>query len=283
MITVETIREVREITDSWAKQGLTIGFVPTMGYLHAGHGSLIQRARRENDKVVVSIFVNPIQFGPNEDFERYPRDRERDREITEKAGADLVFAPSVEEMFPSPNKAFVDISELGEYLCGAKRPGHFRGVCTIVAKFFNIIRPDRAYFGEKDLQQLVIIERMVRDLSFDIEIVACPTVRDSDGLALSSRNSYLSVEERRAARVVPDSLNLARKALINGEKDPTVIKEIIAEKIATEPLAKVDYIEVVDAGLLKPISRIDGPVVVAIAVFIGSTRLIDHLAVEEGR
>ena len=283
MITVETIREVREITDSWAKQGLTIGFVPTMGYLHAGHGSLIERARRENDKVVVSIFVNPIQFGPNEDFERYPRDRERDREITEKAGADLVFAPSVEEMFPSPNKAFVDISELGEYLCGAKRPGHFRGVCTIVAKFFNIIRPDRAYFGEKDLQQLVIIERMVRDLSFDIEIVACPTVRDSDGLALSSRNSYLSAEERRAARVVPESLNLARKALINGEKDPTVIKEIIAEKIATEPLAKVDYIEVVDAGLLKPISRIDGPVVVAIAVFIGSTRLIDHLAVEEGR
>ena len=281
MITVETIGEVREITDSWAKQGLTIGFVPTMGYLHAGHGSLIQRARRENDKVVVSIFVNPIQFGPNEDFERYPRDRERDREITEKAGADLVFAPSVEEMFPSPNKAFVDISELGEYLCGARRPGHFRGVCTIVAKFFNIIRPDRAYFGEKDLQQLVIIERMVRDLSFDTEIVHCPTVRDSDGLALSSRNSYLSDVKRRAARVVPESLNLARKALINGEKDATVLKEIIAEKIATEPLAKVDYIEVVDAWLLKPIPRIDGPVVVAIAVFIGNTRLIDHLSVEE--
>lgn len=283
MITVETIAEVREITNSWAKQGLTIGFVPTMGYLHAGHGSLIQRARRENDKVVVSIFVNPIQFGPNEDYERYPRDRERDREITEKAGADLVFAPSVKEMFPSPNKAFIDISELGEYLCGAKRPGHFRGVCTIVAKFFNIIRPDRAYFGEKDLQQLVIIERMVRDLSFDTEIVPCPTVRDRDGLALSSRNSYLSAGERRAARVVPESLNLARKALNSGEKDATVINRIISEKIAAEPLAKVDYIQVVDASLLKPIPRVDRPAVVAIAVFIGNTRLIDHLAVEEGR
>lgn len=282
MIIVETIAEVRKITDSWAKQGLTIGFVPTMGYLHAGHSSLIQRARRENDKVVVSIFVNPIQFGPNEDFERYPRDLEHDRKITEKAGADLVFAPSVAEMFPSPNKAFVDISELGDYLCGAKRPGHFRGVCTIVAKFFNIIRPDRAYFGEKDLQQLMIIERMVRDLSFDIEIVPCPTVRDSDGLALSSRNSYLSEVERRAARVVPESLNLVRKAINGGEKDAAVIKRIISEKIAAEPLAKVDYIEVVDASLLKPIPRIDRPAVVAIAVFIGSTRLIDHLTVEEG-
>lgn len=280
---METIAEVRKITDSWAKQGLTIGFVPTMGYLHAGHGSLIQRARRENDKVVVSIFVNPIQFGPNEDFERYPRDLEHDREITEKAGADLVFAPSVAEMFPSPNKAFVDISELGVYLCGAKRPGHFRGVCTIVAKFFNIIRPNRAYFGEKDLQQLVIIERMVRDLSFDIEIVPCPTVRDSDGLALSSRNSYLSEVERRAARVVPESLDLARKAINSGEKDADVIKRIIAEKIGAEPLAKVDYIQVVDASFLKPIPRIDRPAVVAIAVFIGGTRLIDHLTVEEGR
>ena len=280
---METIAEVRKITDSWAKQGLTIGFVPTMGYLHAGHGSLIQRARRENDKVVVSIFVNPIQFGPNEDFERYPRDLEHDREITEQAGADFVFTPSVAEMFPSPNKAFVDISGLGEYLCGAKRPGHFRGVCTIVAKFFNIIRPNRAYFGEKDLQQLVIIERMVRDLSFGIEIVPCPTVRDSDGLALSSRNSYLSEVERRAARIVPESLSLARKAINSGEKDAAVIKRIIAEKIGAEPLAKVDYIEVVDASLLKPIPRIDRPAVVAIAVFIGNTRLIDHLTVEEGR
>lgn len=282
MISIATIREVRKVTESWKQQGLTVGFVPTMGYLHNGHASLIQKARKENDKVVVSIFVNPIQFGPNEDFEMYPRDLEHDREICERAGADLIFAPSVAEMFPSRNLAFVDISELGEYLCGAKRPGHFRGVCTIVSKLFNIIRPDRAYFGEKDFQQLAIIQRMTQDLSFNTQIVPCPTVRDTDGLALSSRNFYLSDTERKAAQVVPESLNLAREAVAGGEKDAAVIKDIIFKKIETEPLAKIDYIEVVDISLLKPISWIDRPAVVNVAIFIGATRLIDHFSVEEG-
>lgn len=276
MISVASIREVRKVTESWKRQGFSIGFVPTMGCLHAGHASLIRKARSENDKVVVSIFVNPIQFGPNEDYERYPRRPKQDMEVCEKAGADLVFAPSVTEMFPTANLAFVDIQELGNNLCGAKRPGHFRGVCTIVSKFFNIVTPDRAYFGEKDLQQLMIIKRMVEDLSFNVQIVPCPTVRDEDGLALSSRNSYLSETERRAARVIPESLRLAREAFIKGEKNAAVIKKIIADKITTEPLAAIGYVEVVDAALLKPISRIDRPSVAAVAVFFGSTRLIDH-------
>lgn len=282
MTTIESIREVREMTESWRKQGLSIGFVPTMGYLHDGHASLINKARRENDKVVVSIFVNPTQFGPNEDFEKYPKNLERDREICETAGVDLVFTPSVAEMFPLKNLAFVDISELGEGLCGAKRPGHFRGVCTIVSKLFNIIKPDRAYFGEKDGQQLAIIRRMTEDLSFNIQIVPSPTVRDRDGLALSSRNAYLSEEERRAARVIPDCLNMAHEALTDGVRDAAVIKNIISGKISAEPLASIDYIEVVDASLLKPIDRIDKPVIVAVAVFIGATRLIDNFTFKEG-
>lgn len=276
MIVRETISEVRKLTESWRKQGLSIGLIPTMGYLHDGHVSLINKARQENDKVVVSVFVNPTQFGPNEDFEKYPKNLERDQEICEAAGTDLLLTPSVPEMYPSKNLAFVDISELDEGLCGAKRPGHFRGVCTIVSKFFNIVNPDRAYFGEKDAQQLAIIKRMTKDLSYNIQIVSCPTVRERDGLALSSRNSYLSEEERRAARVVPESLNLAREVIVGGEKDAGVIKDLISEKIKAEPLASVDYIEVVDASLLKPLVRINQPVIVAIAVFIGRTRLIDN-------
>ena len=282
MITKASIREVRAVTGAWKKQGLSIGFVPTMGYLHDGHSSLINRARRENDKVVVSIFVNPTQFGPNEDFEKYPKNLERDREICERSGTDLIFAPSAAEMYPLKNLIFVDVSELGEGLCGAKRPGHFRGVCTVVAKLFNIVSPDRAYFGEKDAQQLAIIRRMTEDLNFKIQIIPCPTVRDRDGLALSSRNSYLSEEGRRAARVIPESLNLARQVLVKGEKDANVIKAIISEKIGTEPLASIDYIEVVDAALLKPIVQIDRPALVAVAVLIGSTRLIDNFTFKEG-
>ncbi len=282
MITADSILKVRALTQSWKKQELSIGFVPTMGYLHDGHSSLVNRARRENDKVVVSIFVNPTQFGPNEDFEKYPKNLAGDRESCERAGVDLLFAPSVTEMYPSPNFAFVDITDLDEDLCGAKRPGHFQGVCTIVAKLFNIVMPDRAYFGEKDGQQLAIIDRMTKDLSYGIQIVPCPTVRDRDGLALSSRNSYLSKEERRAARVIPESLELARKALNNGATDASTIKGIISEKIQTEPLAAIDYIEVVDSSLLKPITRIDKPVLVAVAVFIGATRLIDNFSFKVG-
>ncbi len=282
MITTETIREVREWTKSWTRQGLSIGFVPTMGYLHDGHASLIHQARRENDKVVVSIFVNPIQFGPNEDFEKYPKNLDRDKDICEIAGVDLLFVPSVSEMFPSKNLAFVDILELGDGLCGAKRPGHFRGVCTIVAKLFNIVIPDRAYFGEKDAQQLAIIERMTKDLCFNIQIVSSATVRDRDGLALSSRNAYLSQRERDAAGVIPESLNLARKAVLDGEKDALIIKDMIFKKVTAEPLARIDYIEVVDAALLKPVPQISQLVIVAVAVFIGTTRLIDNFTVKDG-
>lgn len=280
MVTLEIIREVRELMEFWKKEGFSIGFVPTMGYLHEGHVSLINKARQENDKVVVSIFVNPIQFGPNEDFERYPKDLTRDREICATAGVDLVFAPSAAEMYPSKNLAFVDITELGEFLCGAKRPGHFRGVCTIVSKLFNIVAPDRAYFGEKDRQQLAIIERMTKDLNYNIRIVPCPTVRESDGLALSSRNAYLTKEERSAARVIPESLNSAYQAIANGESDVAIIKDIISKKIEAEPLARVDYIEVVDASFFKPVTLINQPVIVAVAVFIGSTRLIDNFIFE---
>lgn len=276
MFTLETIQEVRQLTESWRKGGFSIGFVPTMGYLHEGHVSLINKARQENDKVVVSIFVNPTQFGPNEDFDKYPKNPERDREICEGAGADLVFAPSVAEMYPSKNLTFVDITELGEGLCGAKRPGHFRGVCTVVSKLFNIVTPDRAYFGEKDRQQLIIIERMVKDLNYNIQIVPCPTVREEDGLAMSSRNAYLSEEERRAARVIPESLNLAYQTIAGGERNATVIKDLINKKIKAEPLAEIDYIEVVDASRLKPVTLINPPVVVAVAVYIGATRLIDN-------
>jgi pantoate--beta-alanine ligase len=244
--------------------------------LHDGHVSLINKARQENDKVVVSVFVNPTQFGPNEDFDKYPKNPERDREICEEAGVDLVFAPSVAEMYPSMNLALVDITELGEGLCGAKRPGHFRGVCTVVSKLFNIVTPDRAYFGEKDRQQLIIIERMVKDLNYNIQIVPCPTVREEDGLAMSSRNAYLSEEERRAARVIPESLNLAYQTIAGGERKAAVIKDLINKKIKAEPLAEIDYIEVVDGSRLKPVTFINPPVVVAVAVYIGATRLIDN-------
>jgi pantoate--beta-alanine ligase len=276
VVALETIQEVRELTESWRKGDFSIGLVPTMGFLHEGHVSLINKARQENDKVVVSVFVNPTQFGPNEDYDKYPKNQERDREICERAGVDLVFAPSVTEMYPSNNLAFVDITELGEELCGAKRPGHFRGVCTIVSKLFNIITPDRAYFGEKDRQQLIIIERMVKDLNYNIQIVPCPTVREEDGLAMSSRNAYLSEEERRAARVIPESLNLAYQTIAGGERKAAVIKDLINKKIKAEPLAEIDYIEVVDGSRLKPVTFINPPVVVAVAVYIGATRLIDN-------
>jgi len=281
MIVAERIKETREIIGSWRKQGLSVGFVPTMGYLHEGHRALINRARQENDRVVVSLFVNPTQFGPNEDYEKYPRDFERDREICEKAGVDLLFAPSVAEMYPSRNLAFVDIAELGEGLCGAKRPCHFRGVCTVVTKLFNIVLPDRAYFGEKDAQQLAIIRRMTEDLNFNTRIVACPTVRDADGLALSSRNAYLSEVERKAALVIPQSLQAARQAMDGGERDAARIIGMIREMIAKEPLAAIDYIEVVDGETLKPVSRVEGPVLVAVAVFVSKTRLIDNFWYKE--
>jgi pantoate--beta-alanine ligase len=273
---VHTVKDVRDIVRQWKKEGLSVGFVPTMGYLHEGHAYLVESAAKENDKVVVSIFVNPIQFGPSEDFEKYPRDLERDSEIVEEAGGHLIFNPSKEEMYVEDFSTFVDMSGLTEGLCGAKRPGHFRGVCTVVAKLFNIVLPDKAYFGEKDAQQLAVIKRMVRDLDMPLEVVPCKIIREEDGLAKSSRNTYLNPEERKASLVLSRSLTQAKAAVSQGERNVEKVKEIILKELASEPLAKIDYVDVVDSLSLKEIEIIKNEILVAIAVFIGKTRLIDN-------
>ena len=280
MIISGSVQETRKVIGNWKKRGFSVGLVPTMGYLHSGHISLIERARKENDMVVVSIFVNPIQFGPNEDLDKYPRDMAHDREVCEKAGAELIFAPEPSEMYPSENLVFVDIKELGNGLCGAKRPGHFRGVCTVVSKLFNIVLPDRAYFGEKDAQQLAIIRRMVKDLNFGTEIVSCPIVREPDGLAMSSRNLYLSPEERKAALSLSRSLSAAKELMRKGEKDSVKIREAIVAGISSEPLVKIDYAEIVDSADLSPVEKIEKPVLAAAAVYFGKTRLIDNFTFE---
>lgn len=281
MVNIERIVETRQIIKAWKNQNLTIGFVPTMGYLHNGHKSLIEKAKLENEKVVVSIFVNPMQFGPNEDYEKYPRDMEHDLQICADAGADLVFAPSADEMYTSKNLVYIDMDKLGEGLCGKTRPNHFRGVCTVVAKLFNIVTPDKAYFGQKDAQQLAILKKMVQDLNFDIEMVACPIIRELNGLALSSRNSYLSLEERSAALVISKSLEQAKRLLANGERNADIIKKTITELIEDEPLARIDYVDVVDMNLLESVCEINAPVLIAEAVYIGKTRLIDNFTFEE--
>lgn len=276
---VETMKEVREQVKEWKKQGLSVGLVPTMGYLHEGHKSLIDRAVAENDKVVVSVFVNPMQFGPTEDLESYPRDMERDVALCENVGAALVFHPEPSEMYEDDFSSFVDMNTLTGGLCGKTRPIHFRGVCTVVAKLFNIVTPDRAYFGQKDAQQLAVIRHMVSDLSFGIEIVGCPIIREKDGLAKSSRNTYLSAEERNAALILSQSLKEGKALVEAGEKDAAKIKKVITDKINTEPLAKIDYVEVVDWKTLEPVSTIDAPILTAIAVYIGKTRLIDNFII----
>lgn len=273
---VETIKEVREQVRAWRKEGLTVGLVPTMGYLHEGHKSLIDRAVAENDRVVVSVFVNPMQFGPSEDLESYPRDMERDAALCEQAGAALIFHPQPEEMYPEDFSSYVDMNTLTGGLCGKSRPIHFRGVCTVVAKLFHIVEPDKAYFGQKDAQQLAVIRHMVNDLSFGIEIVGCPIIREEDGLAKSSRNTYLSQEERKAALILSQSLKEGKKCVEKGEKSGANLKKLIADKIQTEPLAKIDYVEVVNWNTLEPVEQIEKPVLVAIAVYIGKTRLIDN-------
>ena len=274
-----TIKEVREQVREWRKQGLSVGLVPTMGYLHEGHKSLIERAVTENDKVVVSVFVNPMQFGPTEDLESYPRDMDRDAALCENAGADLIFHPEPSEMYEDDFSSFVDMNTLTGGLCGKTRPIHFRGVCTVVAKLFNIVTPDRAYFGQKDAQQLAVIRHMVSDLSYGIEIVGCPIIREEDGLAKSSRNTYLNEEERKAALILSKSLKEGKKLVEAGEKDASVIKKVITYKINTEPLAKIDYVEVVDWKTLEPVETIEAPILTAIAVYIGKTRLIDNFII----
>lgn len=270
------IEETRKQVKEWKAQGLRVALVPTMGYLHEGHKSLIERARKENDKVVVSIFVNPMQFGPNEDLEAYPRDLDRDSRICEEGGVDWIFHPEVEEMYGPDFCGYVDMHTLPEKLCGVSRPVHFRGVQTVVSKLFHIIPADCAYFGQKDAQQLAIIRRMVMDLNFDIEIIGCPIIREEDGLAKSSRNTYLSEEERKQAVILNQSLEEAMKAIEEGEKDAVKVKEIIVDKLNTCPLARIDYVEVVSFDTIQPIEKMEGAVLIAIAVYIGTTRLIDN-------
>jgi pantoate--beta-alanine ligase len=277
---VHTVKGVRQIVKSWRKEGLNIGFVPTMGYLHEGHQSLIKRAVEENDRVVVSIFVNPMQFGPSEDLESYPRDLEHDAALCEQTGAQLIFHPDASEMYMTDFSSFVDMKGLTQGLCGKSRPDHFRGVCTVVNKLFNIVGADRAYFGQKDAQQLAVIRRMVRDLNMDIEIVGCPIIREEDGLAKSSRNTYLSAEERKAALILNKSLTIGKKLLENGERDAKIIMSRIIDNISTEPLAKIDYVDVVDALSLEKVDKIERSILVAIAVYIGKTRLIDNFSFE---
>ena len=278
---VKKIDEVRKLVKEWKSQGLTIGFVPTMGALHEGHESLIKRAVKENDKVIVSVFVNPTQFGPNEDYDSYPRNIEKDLQVCEKAGASAVFNPEPSEMYFDNRSTKVSVSGLPDVLCGARRPGHFNGVCLVITKFFNIVKPDRAYFGQKDAQQVAVLKRMVRDLSFDVEIVPCPIVREKDGLAKSSRNTYLSDEERKAALVLSRSLKLAKDALDNGERNADKLKEIMTNEINKEPLAKIDYVEIVDSEDLTSISgTIEHNILVPMAVYIGKTRLIDNFSYE---
>ncbi|QOX63722.1 pantoate--beta-alanine ligase [Anoxybacterium hadale] len=273
---VKTIQEVREQVRTWRTEGLTVGFVPTMGYLHEGHQSLILRADGENDRVVVSIFINPLQFGEKEDIESYPVDLERDREICASAGADLIFHPDSQEMYGRDFCSFVDMDGLTETLCGKSRPGHFRGVCTVVMKLFNIVKPDRAYFGQKDAQQIAVIQRMVRDLNLDLQIVPCETVREADGLAKSSRNVRLNPEERKASNILHEALLLAEKSLDAGVRASDEIERAIRDTIQGEKLARLDYAEIVDLQTLKPVEVIRAPALVAAAVYIGNTRLIDN-------
>lgn len=274
-----TVKEVREQVKAWRKEGLSVGLVPTMGYLHEGHASLIKKAVEDNDRVVTSIFVNPTQFAPTEDLEAYPRDMEKDSKLCETLGVDLIFHPEPEEMYAPDFCTWVDMDVLSKTLCGKSRPIHFRGVCTVVSKLFNIVTPDRAYFGQKDAQQLAIIRRMVRDLNMDIEIVGCPIVREEDGLAKSSRNTYLNEEERKAALILSQSIFLGQKMVQEGETDAAKIKAAMVEKIQSEPLARIDYVEIVDGLSMQPVDTVQSPILAAIAVYIGKTRLIDNFIV----
>ena len=273
---ITTIENIRSIVNHWKDKGYSIGFVPTMGYLHDGHAALIDQARKDNDKVIVSIFVNPTQFGENEDLNSYPRDINRDKSLCEAHKADIIFSPTSNEMYHD-RKAFVNIVELSDTLCGISRPIHFKGVCTVVTKLFNIIQPTNAYFGEKDAQQLAIIRKMVYDLNFPVNIIGVPIVRESDGLAKSSRNTYLSKEERKAATILYKAIQMGKQTIKHGASADSIINTM-TEIINTEPLAKIDYVSVVDANTMQPVHEITSPVLVAMAVYIGSTRLIDNFS-----
>ena len=271
-----TVEEAKQITRAWKRNGETIGLVPTMGYLHEGHASLIERARKENDRVVVSVFLNPTQFAPNEDLESYPRDFDRDCALCEKIGADLVFHPEPEEMYHDPH-AFVNIDLLSSTMDGAARPIHFRGVCTVVSKLFNIMQPDNAYFGQKDAQQLAIVKKMAADLNFDVKMNGCPIVREADGLAKSSRNTYLSAEERAAAPILFKAVQKGQEIIKPGMRAAD-LEAAMKDVLASEPLANTEYVTAVDALTMQPVETIDRDVLVAMAVRIGATRLIDNFS-----
>ena len=281
MYVVKTIAEVRAHVAAWRKQGKTVGLVTTMGYLHEGHQSLIKKSVEENNRTVVTIFVNPMQFGPTEDLESYPRDIDHDAKLVEAHGGDLIFNPEPEEMYHDGFSSFVDMTVLTQELCGLSRPVHFRGVCTVVSKLFNIVKPDRAYFGKKDAQQLAVIRHMVDDLNMDIEIIGCPIIRESDGLAKSSRNTYLSSDERKAALVLSKAVSLGTDMVRKGEKNCSVIIAEMKKLIEAEPLAKIDYVKIVDCATMQQITSLDRPALCAMAVFIGKTRLIDNFFTED--
>ncbi len=278
---IEHIIEMQDISLLLKKENKTIGFVPTMGALHEGHLSLVRKAKEDNDIVVVSIFVNPIQFGPNEDFKKYPRTFDKDKELLQKENVDYIFFPSMKEMYPQGFETYVNLKSLPNHLCGLSRPGHFEGVATVVAKLFNIVMPDNSYFGQKDYQQAKIIERMTKDLNMRIKIHTLPIVREKDGLAMSSRNSYLSTEERKKALSLYNSLLLAKNLIEKGEKDPQKIKKEMENKIKEiAPDAKIDYISIVNPETLEDVEKINDNIVIALAVFIGSTRLIDNMIIK---
>jgi len=276
MRTINKAAEMQDAVNREKSVGKTVGLVPTMGFLHQGHLSLVRESLKRADVTVVSIFVNPIQFGPKEDFKDYPRDIKRDAEILEKEGVDYLFFPGNEEMYPEEYKTYVEVHDLQDKLCGRSRPGHFRGVCTVVLKLFNIIEPDFAYFGQKDAQQAIILNRMAQDLNLKVKVEALPIVREEDGLALSSRNTYLSQEERRAALVLSKSLDEARQMVENGERNAGRVMNRMREMIDQERLARIDYVEIVDAKNLDPVNIIEKEALAALAVFVGKVRLIDN-------
>lgn len=275
-----TVVEIKEYLRRQQAAGKSVGLVPTMGYLHEGHLSLIRRAVAETDIPVISVFVNPIQFGPSEDLGKYPRDLQRDLEVIRETGAEVVFNPSMAEMYGTDYLTYVRVEKITETLCGVSRPGHFQGVATVVNKLFNIVRPDKAYFGQKDAQQALVIRKMVKDLNMDVEVVVCPIVREADGLAMSSRNTYLNAEERRQAVALYQALLAAKAMIEQGERDAHRVKRHMEELIHRQPLANVDYISVVDPESLREITEISGAVLLALAVKFGATRLIDNLRVE---
>ena len=277
---ITTITQMQEHSDRLRNHGDRIGFVPTMGFLHEGHLSLMRQAREENHILVVSIFVNPTQFGPGEDYDSYPRDLEMDASLCREAGCSLIFTPDADEMYPQGNVTTVSVPDLTETLCGASRPGHFDGVTTVVSKLFNIVRPHKAYFGLKDFQQYRVISRMVQDLNMNIHIIGLPTVREEDGLAMSSRNAYLYNDERSGALTLSRSLDAAREMVSKGIRDPRVIEEKVTGLIESEPTTRIDYVSVVDADNLTPLSTLEDRALLALAVFVGDTRLIDNAVLE---